>query len=166
VALFSWYQEEKHSLFDFLNTKLHYQTYKKEKAAASSDKVLHKLKKFLDQEQPTTVVCHSLGALVFLNYLQKYSPVPSIKKVVLVQADIPDTREIPSNPTKITFINAYCPWDPALLYSWFFHRYKPAGLTGWKQPHVHNRMVPLFGHWNLHASSITQKQFASFVASL
>lgn len=166
VALFSWYQEESHSLLSFLNPRFHYQTYIKEKAAAKSPAILNTLKQFLEKEHPSVIVCHSLGAYLFLEYLKQFSEISSIKKVVFVQADIANSTKIPTGTHNIEFINVFCPWDPALISSWILHDYRPAGLTGWHQPGVHNTFVPLFGHWNLHNSSIMQKQFAQFVASL
>jgi hypothetical protein len=166
VSVFSWYQEEKHSILDFLNPHLHYQTYLKEKNAAQSNELLRQFKVFIEKEKPTTVVCHSLGAYLFLKYLEKFEEPTTIKKVVFVQADIANNTQFPNNTQDITFLNIFCPWDPALLTSWLLHKYQPAGLTGWKQPRARNKMLPLFGHWNLHASTIAQKQFAAFVASL
>ncbi|MDQ5951309.1 MAG: hypothetical protein QG639_586 [Patescibacteria group bacterium] len=166
VAMFSWYQTEVHSVTSFLNPRFHYQTYQQEKVAAQSPSVLKSFKTFIEAQTPEIVVCHSLGSFLFLSYMKKYVEPSSIKKVVFVQADIPDTMNIPPNPNHIQFVNAYCPWDPALLVSKMLHGYTPAGLTGWRQPIVKNKLVPLFGHWHLHISSIAQKQFAQFVASL
>jgi hypothetical protein len=105
------------------------------------------------------------GSYLFWKYLDKYKEPASIK-IVFVQADMADDTKFPLNIENISFLNMFCPWDPALLTSWALHKYRPAGLTGWQQPHVKNKMLPLFGHWNLHASTIAQKQFAAFVASL
>lgn len=166
VAMFTWYQQESHSLLSFLNPQFHYQTYRKEKIAAQSSEVLHKFKSFIEKEKPETIVCHSLGAYLFLNYMRKFAEISSIKKVVFVQADIPDDTKMPVNPNSIKFVNAFCFWDPALLVSKILHHYTPAGLTGWRESTVTNKLIPLFGHWHLHISSIARAQFAQFVASL
>lgn len=166
VALFSWYQNTSSGIINFLNIPFHYLTYQKERTAADSEHVLRNLKRFIEKEKPEIVVCHSLGAYLFVEYVRKYHEEPSIKKAVLVQADMPSTITLPPNSNKIQFINVFCPWDPALFTSKFMHHYTPAGLTGWKAPGVKNKFIPLFGHWNLHASTIAQKQFAKFVASL
>lgn len=166
VAVFSWHQEENSSLLKFINPYFHYKTYEKERSAAQSTELLKGFKKFIEKEKPDIVVCHSLGAYLFLNYLKQYEEVSSIKKAVFVQADLKNNKPFPANPNHIEFTNVYCPWDPALLTSKVMHGYTPAGLTGWKQPQVRNKFIPLFGHWNLHISTIAQKQFAEFVSSL
>lgn len=173
VAVFAWNQEENHSPLYFFNPSNHYKVYKQEKSAAASDAVFSKLTTFLTAEQPHTLVCHSLGALLLLNYAQHHTLPSCVKKVVLVQADVPaDLTTVISKESlhKLTaqteVLNVYCPWDPALITSKILHRYTPAGLTKVSLPNIKNKMIPLFGHWNLHTATIMQKQFAEFVAAL
>lgn len=173
VKIFAWHQEENHSPFYFFNPLNHYKVYKKEKSAAKSEALFSQLNEFLNKEQPQTLVCHSLGALLLLNYIQHHNLPASVKKVVLVQADVPaDLTQIVTSSSlnklmsTTTVLNIYCPWDPALITSKVLHHYTPAGLTNLNFPKIKNKMIPLFGHWNLHTATIMQKQFAQFVDSL
>lgn len=165
VSLFSWYQEEKHSLSYYLNPVFHLRVYKKERHAGATDSVLSSLKDFLSKEQPEILVCHSLGAFVFLQYLKKYKAPQSLRRVVFVQADFTSQANLPKH-TQFSYLNLYCPWDPALIISWMIHGQRPAGLIGWKQPQITNKLLPLSGSWNLHNSNIEKKQFARFISSL
>lgn len=173
VAIFSWYQEENHSPLYFFNPSNHYQVYKKEKSAAISEAVFKNLGAYLEKEQPTTLVCHSLGALLLLSYITNHSLPTSVKKVVLVQGDVSNdlvqvtsAKSLNKLTSEVNVINIYCPWDPALITSKVLHHYTPAGLTPINHPQIKNKLIPLFGHWNLHTATIMQKQFARFVASL
>lgn len=173
VAVFAWHQEENHSPLYFFNPRNHYQVYQKEKSAATSGTVFKSLEAFLQKEQPVTLVCHSLGALLLLTYINHHKLPDSVKKVVLVQADVPADLSLVTREKSLReltaareVLNVYCPWDPALITSKVLHKYNPAGLTKISTPQIKNKMIPLFGHWNLHTATIMQKQFAQFVASL
>ncbi|PIY79707.1 MAG: hypothetical protein COY81_01170 [Candidatus Pacebacteria bacterium CG_4_10_14_0_8_um_filter_43_12] len=165
AVMFSWYQEEKHSFFSFINPFYLHQLYKIEKIASQSVAVLTRLAKLLTEEQPEIIVCHSLGTTLLLNFLNAFSLEKSVEKIIFIQSDIPKNTAIPETLTQVEFLNVYCFWDPVLLLSWFLNGVRPIGLIGWNRPGIVNRFVPLFGRWNLHNASIADKKFALAITS-
>jgi len=166
AVVFPWYQEENHSFLSLINPFFLYQVYTKEKIASESERVLLNLKDFFKAEQPKIIVCHSLGAALLIQFLNRYKLERSVQDIVFVQADLSNKTPLPKDLFQVKLFNIFCYWDPALMASWLINGVQPAGLTGWEQPEVENKFVPLFGHWNLHDASISQKQFAQFVSSL
>jgi hypothetical protein len=105
------------------------------------EKTLQDLATFLTQQEPSIIVCHSLGCALFLSYVewlnsQEKQIDPSIEKVVLLQGDIRhDYLEGRGQllPERITLINGHYEGDYTLMLSSLLHLNMRAGLIGLKE---------------------------------
>ncbi len=147
--------------------------YQEERARTKDPEVHAELVRFLDQEQPVTILCHSLGSVLFWEFLKTHRLPDSVKNVVFVQADLP-THPDPL-PREVELLlhagspqlhNLCCPWDPTLLLSSAIHQEVRAGLTGLELPYARNQRFPLWRPWNLHTSSIRDPKLVEWVANL
>lgn len=141
-------------LLESFNPFIYQKIYRQDKTKATSDENFQKLHDFLIQEQPEILVCHSLGCHMILSYLEHYQLPGSVKKVFLIQADIPHNRKIPQ--IHATIYNVFCYWDVTLVLSMVVNLYIPAGLIGLKNCQ-NNIFFPLYKRPNLHLSSIGDK---------
>lgn len=149
ARVFSWGLTEPLSLKQFFNPFFIYAFYRRERALAEDPQTLDRLKVFLESEQPRVIICHSMGAFLLARYLKRHFLPSSVKRVLLVQADI-DTNEDVATPVSLT--NVFCPWDSTLAFSSLLHVRPRAGLVGLRQ--ANNVLFPLFRPINLHTSSI------------
>ncbi len=139
------------SLFKSLNPFIYQKIYKQDRKKATSNENLKRLHNFLSQEKPEILVCHSLGSHMILSYLEHYQLPANVKKIFLVQADVPHNRKIPDVHAAI--YNVFCYWDVTLVLSMIVNWYIPAGLIGLKNS-KNNIFFPLYKRPNLHLSSI------------
>lgn len=167
VASFRWSIRTTFNWSQTFNPLSYIQLYFKEKKKAESAELIAVLAEFLQKEQPSKIICHSLGCYLFSNYLAKHRLPNSVTEVVFVQADLPkDVDSVRnhlenlhgSNVKKIT--NFYCPWDYTLVGGMIINGYVAAGLTGLSANKVENVFYPLYEHPFVHSSSIRSKKFA------
>lgn len=126
---FDWSIRTKLNWWAALNPCTQFQVYLKYRQAVEDEQVLKKLNSMLKAEQPTTLVCHSLGCQLLLNYLKFFQLPASVNRVIFLQADIPHDQKI-DLPKEVTLTNVYCPWDFSLLVSSLYHFKLRAGIFG------------------------------------
>ena len=103
-----------------------------------------------------------MGARLLQNYLKNYDFPNTVKRAILIQADIPSITLF--NKSNVPLYNLYCPWDPTLFTSMLINLYLPAGLIGLKCASK-NVLFPLWGAFNLHIASIGNKNIVKFISS-
>jgi len=160
--VFRWDVKVRCKIWDFINPIAEYNLYKRERKLAESTDIHAIFHTFLLEHAPKTIVCHSLGCYLLLNYLRKYDLPHSVTRVVFVQADLSRSAESIDKLSEkhIALINYYCPWDYVLLSSVLFNKYIPAGLFGLSGSYVFNKFHPLRGLL-IHVSSIRDIGFAN-----
>ncbi|PIP60689.1 hypothetical protein COX00_01870 [Candidatus Uhrbacteria bacterium CG22_combo_CG10-13_8_21_14_all_47_17] len=172
VKAFRWDIKEEASFLQSLNPFYTLGVYDRERAIAQRAETHHALHRFLEQESPEVIICHSLGAFLFFQFLQKETLPDSVRLIVFNQADIfasevfiPETvaKRIQSGALKI--VNTYCPWDPNLLFSWILNGPR-AGLTGMRHTLIEERFFPLVKPINLHMAAIRSARFRYLIESL
>lgn len=105
--------------------KLYYQERIKTQSPAEHER----LYQVLTDGEPKVIITHSSGARLLMNYLKSYSLPESVKKVILVQADIsPKEWQECNLPPEVAYKNFWCWWDQALISSMILNRYIPWGL--------------------------------------
>ena len=162
AKLFEWFIAQKWNLLQVLNPFSHINIYREEKKKVYQEQTLEDLHLFLRHEKPETIICHSMGALLLNNYLKKYHFEDTIKRIVLIQADIPKNTLFPK--LDVPLFNIYCPWDPTLFISLMINHYLPAGLFGLKCASK-NIFLPLWGAFILHIASIGNQKTAKLINS-
>jgi hypothetical protein len=159
VTFFRWFKETNFSFLQTLNPFTHLNLYISEKKDIYKKEVIEKLHTLLQNENPQIIVCHSMGSQLLKNYLDEFELPNSVKKILLVQADIPHTTKFRTNSE---IKNVYCFWDPSLLCSLFINFYIPAGLIGLKSA-TKNIFFPLLKLPNLHLSSIKSTKILELI---
>jgi hypothetical protein len=124
-----------------LNPLAQLNIYLEYRRALQNQSLLKKLSQRLNQDQPTTIVCHSLGCQLLLNYVQNYQLPASVKKIIFLQADISYNAPI---DFELDFINVFCPWDLSLFFSSLYHLQWRAGLVGLKLTKTKNQKNVFF----------------------
>ncbi len=172
AAVFEWFKKEDYHNFEFINPVHHFLIYRKEKVLADEKKTFESLRQTLKINKPKTIICHSMGSLLLLNYL-KHSDLPEfVEKVIFIQADVPRNFMMPGDIEKrlkkhqLTWENYYCHWDFALIASLFINMYIPAGLVGTSSRLIKNRFYPLHSYILLHISSIRSERFIKKLLNL
>lgn len=108
-----------------IQLKLYYQERRKTESPAEHER-LHQM---LTEKQPKIIITHSSGARLLMNYLQMYNLPESVRRIILVQADLSEKEWQSCNlPAQITCRNFWCWWDQALVSSMILNRYIPWGL--------------------------------------
>jgi hypothetical protein len=160
AGVFRWDIPRYYGYKTVFNPLNHLSLYNQERIKATTTKLHTELTKMILKNKPETIVCHSMGCHLLMSYL-KFNTLPaSVKKIVLIQADIPNDSTLPATirsqieNKKLEIINLYCPWDQALLITLPLHFKLKAGLTGYKNPLAQNIFFPLYKRSNLHTSSI------------
>jgi hypothetical protein len=172
VGVFRWDIPRYFGYKTVFNPLSHLELYNKERAKAQSIEIHAKLTKTLQETSPENIVCHSMGCHLLMSYLKLNTLPPSVKNIILIQADIPnntplsETVESLIKAKKLKIINLYCPWDQALLTTLPLHFKLKAGLTGYKNPQVQNIFFPLYKRTNLHTSSINDPDLVKLVKEL
>ncbi len=160
--LFVWGCAVKYSFLDMLNPFKYLQLYNQEKKLACSKDILQQLHNQIQSQNIQTIVCHSMGGYLVQQYLDSFDLPNSVKKIIIVQADISRMSRF-NTPNNVSVINLYCPWDQALWESVVVNRYIPAGLFGLTSSTISNTFFPLYKDINLHESSIKDKNILMFV---
>ncbi len=172
VKAFRWDIKEEASFLQSLNPFYTLGVYDRERAIAQRAEMHHALHAFLEKELPEVIICHSLGALLFFQFLQKHTLPDSVRLIVFNQADVsPSEVCIPKKIAKriqsgaLKIINTSCPWDPNLLFSRMLHGPR-AGLNGMRHACIKELFFPLVKPIHLHMSAIRSARFRSLVESL
>lgn len=163
AKVFPWGIKRHVNPIELLNPTLILNLYRDELALAHSENLQNELKTFLEQEKPTTIVCHSMGCLLLQQQLETFELPSSVKSIVLIQSDLPESISL---RTTVPVHHLYCPWDPTLILSSLTNKSLRAGLLESKQPNVNNILFPLIRISNLHTSSIRDKKLLSFINTI
>ena len=164
---FEWSIATKYTFLQSMNPSCYLKTYREEQKKAESYAIHEQLNEMIIKEQPSTIVCHSMGAYLLLNYLEHFESTNSVKDIIFTQADISTNRnlhklriydQLKRNKIKIT--NYYCQWDPALLSSSIYNSSLRAGLKGINEDIVCNKFFPLNKHLSAHISPLMDEDFA------
>ncbi|MCR4263118.1 MAG: alpha/beta hydrolase [Candidatus Roizmanbacteria bacterium] len=170
--VFYWDIEKKFSIFQLINPLVSLMLYKDERNTASSTQLLERLHQALKESTPETIVCHSMGCFLFLNYLSKHPLPETVRKLLFVQGDVslellhkhPPFKKLLRNKS-VTLINIYCPWDFTLWWSHIINRYSPIGLHKIPEPAVKNVLIPV-SLFDTHTYTIRQnKKILSLINS-
>lgn len=163
ARVFPWGIERKVSPVELLRPSVIQKLYKEELDLIHTDELQTNLKLFLEQEQPETIVCHSMGCELLQLHLENFNLPPSVKSIVVIQSDLPIGT---SFRTSVPIHHLYCPWDPTLILSSVTNKSIRAGLLTHKQSNAKNVLFPLVRLSNLHTSSIRDKKLLDFINSL
>ncbi|MEI6222213.1 MAG: hypothetical protein WCP97_05610 [bacterium] len=173
AEIFQWGITEDLSLHQTLNIKEIQRIYRTEKAMAGSNAVQEKLEKFLHRNQPSAILCHSMGAYLLLEYMNAKGLPAFVKTIIFVQADLPRRFHLRDVACKsrlqkgsLQMYNYFCPWDQALWTSVFQNKNSSAGLQGALVPQVENCFFPLYTSLNLHMSSVSNPVFRKEILKL
>jgi len=149
--VFKWAITDHRNFFSKINLFSQVNLYHKERDRISDLFWQQRLFDQMNLNKPEIIICHSMGCKFFINTIQKYKLIPSIKKVVFVLADISQEDNLNILLKKeIDFINIYCFWDNALISSMIINLYKPIGLFGIKKNDDNNLFWKLNYGVNLH----------------
>jgi hypothetical protein len=169
AGVFRWDEPRQFSFWELFNPFEHLKLYDREKAKSQSSNTHKNLKTFLYQENPEVIVCHSMGCSLLLNYLDT-NPLPnSVRHIVFVQGNTSQSRKLPESlqtqlvSKHLHLTNLFCPWDQALWSLVLTKHVVPAGLFGFNNPFVQNRLFPLYRRLNLHTSSINDPNLFSIL---
>ncbi|MCC6563649.1 hypothetical protein IT087_02045 [Candidatus Uhrbacteria bacterium] len=166
---FRWDIKGQASFFQSLNPFYTWDIYRRERKIAEDPETYRKLAEFLSHEQPETIICHSMGCFLFLEYLKHQSLPASVRNVVFNQADLPSSGvSLPSEieerirSRRLTITNTYCVWDVTLWCAVLIGSSLRAGLVGLRNPFVRNAFFPLVRPINLHTAAIRSPRFRAF----
>lgn len=161
--VFTWALSTNLSFWEAVNPVSYLELYKNELFLSTSPTVLQGLHLKIQEVQPSVMFAHSMGCLLLLFYIEQYSIPTSVKRIIFVQADIPEILskkvEAKLSNRNIKIENFYCPWDQALLASTLYHFQKRAGVSGVRSKQVINNFYPLIKLWNLHTAGLRSITF-------
>lgn len=147
--------------------------YEAERVRIDADDLHRDLANLLAEQQPSTVVCHSMGCALLWKHLQRQALPESVRDIVFVQADLPEEPDPLSADAvhrlekgELRLHNLHNLWDPTLALSAALNGGARAGTVGLRVPFAHNEVFPLRLPWNLHTSSIRDPKLAAWVAAL
>jgi len=166
AAVFYWGINRQVNLWQILNPFFLRDHYEDEKILAQATETFERLRVFLEQAQPTKIVCHSMGGFLLNQYCKKFSLPSSVKKIFLVQSDLSIKDKINFPVDDLSVYNIFCPWDPTLLISWLYNRVWRVGLGPIKVKGFKNISFPLFRPLNLHTSSIRDPGLVSLIEKI
>lgn len=161
AALFEWYNLYNYNFQQSFSYEANTLVYFEEQKKAQDPETFLRLHHFLMKHEPEVIIAFSMGTFLFNNYLQKYSLPECINNIAFVQADLPIDFEVKDR--KITqrlrgghlvWQNFWCFWDPALSVSTILNRKRRLGLGKSKNPYIKDRFFPLYKNFNLHVSSL------------
>ncbi|MEX0598808.1 MAG: hypothetical protein WD512_20155 [Candidatus Paceibacterota bacterium] len=160
-----WAEEIKRNRFTPYNLIIQLQLYYKERAKSQDSKECQKLNYQLSKYNPKTIIAHSSGARLLVNYLVDYKLPSSVQNIIFVQADI-SRRELDSAKisSKINFINFWCWWDPALITSTLLNRCIPIGLYSSQLPQA--KFYPLHHLPNPHQDIWRDHKFKQVIEDI
>jgi pimeloyl-ACP methyl ester carboxylesterase len=163
AAVFRWGLAREVPWWALLDPIAQYRFYRAELATALSVATQARLQEFLERERPTVIVAHSMGATLLHAYARAHSLPPSVRAVVMVQADLPWHADLSVFPA---VFNLYCPWDPTLLASSLLSWRRRAGTGPLPGRNVTNRLLPAYLLPNLHTSALRDRRLRQFVIQL
>lgn len=167
ATLFRWGVQTNFSRWQFFNPFFFLPIYRKEHAMISTRSLQESLARFLEQEQPETIVCHSLGTWFLLMTMSEFSLPASVRRIVFNQSDTPEPfLKAMADKLPIPLVNVYCPWDLSLLASWLLSGTRRVGLCRIQHPHIQNRLFPLWRPFNFHLSALRDQKFVDFILGL
>lgn len=174
VAVFWWGKPVTFNWWQSLLPNYQMQVYFDERKLVFKLNQQQKLHAFLQQEQPTVIVTHSLGTELLYQTLLNYPLPKSTTTIISVQADLPYNTLINKlkpfaslNSAKVKWFNVWCWWDITLLLGSLLHVQPRAGVTQW-QPSgqknvIKNIFWPLWPSSNIHTSSIHYPALAKWI---
>ncbi len=170
AVMFRWGEHMRFSSLHYINPFAHLRVYNVEKKKATSDRLQHEFSEFMNKEKPDTIVCHSMGSYLLINYINKYGLPDYVRKIVFVQGDIPAGTLI-THPDvvrrledrELTIYNYHCWWDITLISSILINGYIPVGVGGGRFKHITNRFFPLYRTINLHQSSMNDRKLIELI---
>lgn len=169
---FRWDISDDATFLETIDPRFSLTVYKKEYNRVQNSAWQEKLFLFLEEEQPSTVVCHSLGCLFLLETMNRYGLPTSVHTIIFNQSASPlsatlTNDEVIARITSGTLqcINTYCPWDPTLWASVILQGVIRDGLFPSKKRWLTNKFVPLFRPFNLHTSTIRSPRFRNWIQS-
>jgi hypothetical protein len=137
--------------------------YRDELAAALNAATQARLQAFLEREKPVVIVVHSMGATLLHAYARVHGLPPSVRYVVMVQADLPRDADLEVFPD---VYNLYCPWDPTLMTASLLSGRRRAGLGPVPGGNVINHLLPAYRLPNLHTSALRDRRLREIVMQL
>jgi uncharacterized protein YktA (UPF0223 family) len=163
AKLYEWRIFRKFGAFSSLNPFKTLEVYRTELSIATSQTNLKKFHKELTSANPTTIIAHSMGCRMLIEYYLHHKPNSNLEKIEFLNADVDYDELIPlvlQNTNKnIELVVKYCWWDQALLSSLFVNRVRRIGQIGWQtkvKPNsklkIVNEFAPLLVLPNLHQS--------------
>lgn len=166
AVIFPWGIFRRVNFFQLINPLFLLNHYEDEKFLAQANETFERLKIFLEQTQPTKIICHSMGCFLLNEYCKKNLLPKSVKVVILLQSDLSSQDQINFSLKNLSVYNFYCPWDPTLLVSAIYNRVWRSGLSSLKTQDVKNIFYPLFRPINLHMNSFKDYKLAKHIDSL
>lgn len=171
--VFRWDIKERATLFQTLNPFYTAHVYAREHSRILNKEWQNTLHNFLKNEQPTTIVCHSLGCRFLLETANAHGLPNSVRHVIFIQADIPKVTELTHQDLRqriqrneLTFWNLYCPWDPSLFFSSLVHFSLRFGQVRIQKQWMRNKFFPLTKLPNLHMSTLYSRACKKWIDSL
>jgi len=174
AKIYRWhYINQKYNLLNTLNLFKFSQLYFEERKYCSNPNALKTMQEFIEIEQPTILLGHSLGAFQIFNYLNNFDIPSSLKKIVFVQGAFPSHEKI-TNPKIIQRIenkslvieNYHSPFDQMLWIYTIAHFHQPGGLYGAKDTCISNIEYTRFGPGNPHLWTVHNREFAQQILGL
>jgi hypothetical protein len=153
-----WAEKIERRRYSALNPITQLRLYHLERSKTERSQEHERLFQSFLEKQPSIIITHSSGARLLLNYLKTYKLPDSVKKIILVQADISQTEwESCRLPTQVEWRNYWCWWDQALITSMILNQYIPMGL--FTRDHICSQFYPLRMLPNPHQDIWRDKKF-------
>lgn len=162
INFFRWGEVINFSLLDSLNLIAWLSLFKREQKMTDEKDLQNALAKEIIAGKYDIIVCHSLGARLFLNTLKNF--VLPCSKVYFIQACVNIDKALPSSSNlRGCITNIYCPWDPSLIINTIVSLEVASGL--FKSKNTKNKFWPLYKTANLHVSSINDQNLLRRILS-
>ncbi len=147
---FPWGLKKDLSFFAALNPFSYRLIYQTEQQMTLKAEIQERLFEFLNQQNTTCVIGHSLGCRLIYQTLKQFGVPTTLRRIIWIQAGMDVDVSLPDFFPEL--IHFWCPWDPTLLLSTcFLHGHLRAGLVPIKG--AKNTFAPLWRFPNLHTSS-------------
>jgi hypothetical protein len=177
---FIWGKFEMFRWYDYLNIFKYSKLFFHEKYLTKNHQILNNLQQHLLKNSINTIVTHSLGTMLLLEYLYQGLPLPvTLKNIYITQGCVDRTINLElinnnyKNQPPVKIVNLYCPYDNALLVNMLVLWQVTSGLFGFKNLKnqnkanqfltISNKFWPLYRRFNLHRSTICDPNFATLV---
>lgn len=163
ASVFRWGIEKDVPWWALIDPFAQYRFYRDELATAMDAETQGSLKEFLERERPSVIVAHSMGATLLHAFSVAHGLPSFVRKVVLVQADLPHDTDL---GVFSETLNLYCPWDPTLTFSMLLSGRCRAGLCPMSGANVSNQLLPAYLLPNLHTSALRDSRLRDIVSGL